>query len=108
MKIFLAIIVVLLNLLTVNQGNAMDMNTAIKTLSNDKASFRVANESKKLKVSSRKQATTMVKRQYNARVLSVVASNVNGNSGYKAKLLSKDGTVFYVFVNAVTGQISRS
>lgn len=61
-----------------------------------------------LTVKSRKQATMMVKQGYDARVVSVVSVNANGVPGYRAKLLGKDGTVFYVFVNAKTGQMSRS
>jgi len=49
----------------------------------------------------------MVKGRYNAKVLSVQSSRVNGNPGYRAKLLSKDGVVFYVAIDAVTGQMSR-
>ncbi|GIU28987.1 peptidase M4 [Shewanella colwelliana] len=60
-----------------------------------------------LRVKSRQQATQMVKSQYGGKVLSVQSSKVNGNPGYRAKLLSADGVVFYVSIDAVTGQMSR-
>lgn len=59
-------------------------------------------------VKNRKQATMLVKQAYDARVISVVSANMNGNSGYKVKLLSNDGTVFYVFVEAKTGRMIRT
>ncbi len=61
-----------------------------------------------LKVKSRKQATLLVKQRYDARVISIKSASSNGSKGYRAKLLSKDGTVFYVFVDAKTGRVSRS
>ena len=61
-----------------------------------------------LKVTSRKQATAMVKARYKAKVLSVNSSQVNGNPGYRAKLLSDNGTVFYVSIDAKTGRMKRS
>ncbi|CAM3886603.1 PepSY domain-containing protein [Shewanella aquimarina] len=65
------------------------------------------NTHQNLRVKNRQQATQMVKGRYNAKVLSVQSSRVNGNPGYRAKLLSKDGVVFYVAIDAVTGQMSR-
>ncbi len=59
------------------------------------------------KVKSRKQATQMVKKAYRAKVLSVQSAKVSGNPIYKAKLLGKDGIVFYVYIDAVSGQMSR-
>ena len=59
------------------------------------------------KVSSRKQATAMVKARFSGKILSVNAIELNGNKGYQAKLLSNDGTVYYVFVDAKTGKMRR-
>lgn len=59
------------------------------------------------KVTSRKQATAMVKAKYSGKVLSVNAIELNGRKGYQAKLLSGDGTVYYVFVDAKTGKMRR-
>ncbi|WP_258405094.1 PepSY domain-containing protein [Shewanella psychrotolerans] len=60
-----------------------------------------------LRVKNRQQATQMVKSQYGGKVLSVQSTKVNGNPGYRAKLLSADGVVFYVSIDAVSGQMSR-
>lgn len=63
--------------------------------------------SRDLKVKSRQQASSMVKANYKAKVLSISSSKVNGNPGYKAKLLGNDGTVFYVYIDAKSGQMRR-
>lgn len=60
-----------------------------------------------LRVKNRQQATQMVKSQYGGKILSMQSTKVNGNSGYRAKLLSADGVVFYVSIDAVTGQMFR-
>ncbi|WP_181006175.1 PepSY domain-containing protein [Shewanella insulae] len=65
------------------------------------------NTHQNLRVKNRQQAAQMVKGRFNAKVLSVQAARVNGNPGYRAKLLSKDGVVFYVAIDAVTGQMSK-
>ncbi|GIU47094.1 peptidase M4 [Shewanella sairae] len=62
----------------------------------------------KLKVSSKEQAVQLAKRQYRGKVLKVQSSRVNGNPGYSVKLLSNDGVVFYVKVDAKTGRVSRN
>ena len=60
-----------------------------------------------LRVKNRQQATQMVKSKYGGKVLSVQSTQVNGNPGYRAKLLSADGVVFYVSIDAVSGQMSK-
>ncbi len=60
-----------------------------------------------LVVKSKKQAASMVKSRYKAKVLSISVSNGNG-AGYRAKLLGDDGTVFYVYIDAKTGKMKRS
>lgn len=60
-----------------------------------------------LRVKNRQQATQMVKSKYGGKVLSVQSTKVNGNPGYRAKLLSADGVVFYVSIDAVSGQMNR-
>ena len=57
---------------------------------------------------SRKQAAAMVKTRYKAKVLSLSSSKVNGNPGYRAKLLDNNGTVFYVYIDATNGMMTRS
>ncbi|MFT4655441.1 MAG: putative membrane protein YkoI [Patiriisocius sp.] len=59
------------------------------------------------KVKNSKQATQMIKKTYRAKVLSVSSNKVNGNPGYKAKLLGNDGIVFYVYIDAISGQMIR-
>ncbi|MCL1145965.1 PepSY domain-containing protein [Shewanella marinintestina] len=65
-------------------------------------------QQQKLKVSSKEQAVQLAKRQYRGKVLKVQSSRVNGNPGYSVKLLSNDGVVFYVKVDAKTGRVSRN
>jgi uncharacterized membrane protein YkoI len=62
----------------------------------------------KLMVRSREQAIQLVKRQYQGQVLKADSSRINGHSGYRVKMISKDGLVFYVSVDAQTGSISRN
>lgn len=62
----------------------------------------------KLKVSSRAQAIQLAQRQYQGKVLKAQSSNVNSHPGYKVKMLSKEGLVFYVLIDAETGHISRN
>ena len=61
-----------------------------------------------LNIESREQAVQLVKRQYQGKVLKVKSSRVNGHPGYQIKLLSKEGRVFYVSVDAQTGRVSRN
>ncbi|WP_076408055.1 PepSY domain-containing protein [Shewanella sp. UCD-KL12] len=76
------------------------------------SSMSIAAQSKKppqkLKVSSSQQAIQLVKRQYPGKVLKVQSSRVNGNPGYRVKLLSSSGAVFYVSVDAKTGSVRRN
>ncbi|MCL1138553.1 PepSY domain-containing protein [Shewanella pneumatophori] len=65
-------------------------------------------QQQKLKVNSKEQAVQLAKRQYRGKVLKVQSSRVNGNPGYSVKLLSNDGVVFYVKVDAKTGRVSRN
>ncbi|MDO6619926.1 MULTISPECIES: PepSY domain-containing protein [unclassified Shewanella] len=66
------------------------------------------NQSKKLAVNSSQQAAQLAKRQYSAKVLSVQSTSVNGSPGYRVKLLSNKGMVFYATVNARSGSVSRN
>ncbi|ABM02149.1 hypothetical protein Ping_0283 [Psychromonas ingrahamii 37] len=63
-------------------------------------------ESLKIKVGSTARAVQLVKHQYQGKVLRVQASNAQGNPGYKVKMISKEGRVFYLFVDAQNGNIS--
>lgn len=59
------------------------------------------------KIKSRQQAMQVVKEKYQAKVLSVVFMNAQGDANYKVKLLGRNGVVFYVYVDAQTGKIKR-
>ena len=72
------------------------------------ATLAMVSSNQALKVKNRKQATSLVKARYKAKVLSVSSAKVNGNPGYKAKLLGDNGTVFYVYIDAKTAQMKRS
>lgn len=76
--------------------------------SRDQAAFSSQENPPKLKVRSREQAIQLVKKQYPGQVLKAQSSRINGHSGYKVKMISKDGLVFYVSVDAQTGSISRN
>ncbi|MFT6926404.1 MAG: putative membrane protein YkoI [Psychromonas sp.] len=65
-----------------------------------------ANESSKLQINNSAQAVQLVKRQYQGKVLKAQASKVNGQAGYKVKMISKGGQVFYLFVDAQSGSIN--
>jgi len=67
-----------------------------------------SSRSNKLKVTSRDQAIQLVKGQYQAKVLKADTSQVNGHSGYRIKMISNKGLVFYVSVDAQTGRVSRN
>ena len=82
------------------------VSNALK-ISTPTSGFLRSNNARDLKVKSRQQATSLVKSRYRAKVISVSSSKVNGNPGYKAKLLGNDGTVFYVYVDAKSGQMRR-
>ncbi|RTR39173.1 peptidase M4 [Shewanella canadensis] len=64
--------------------------------------------SQQLKVRSREQAIQLVKRQYQGKVLKAQSSRVNGHPGYRVKLISNEGLVFYVSVDAKTGSVRRN
>ncbi|MCW8996642.1 MAG: PepSY domain-containing protein [Psychromonas sp.] len=59
-------------------------------------------------VKNREHAIQLVKQQYQGQILKAQASRVNGHPGYKVKLISKEGFVFYLSVDAQTGRISRN
>lgn len=64
-------------------------------------------KSAKLKVRSRKDAIKRVKRQYKGKVLKASSTRNQGAPGYKVKMITNDGVVFYVHVDAQTGRVSR-
>lgn len=59
-----------------------------------------------LVISNAQQAARLVKGQYGGKVLKVQRSKVNGNPGYKVKILKNNGHVVSVKVDAKSGRIS--
>lgn len=66
-----------------------------------------SNKANNLSVKSPQQAIQIVKRHYKGKILRVQSSN-NGAPGYRVKLVTQDGQVFTVKVNARTGAVSRN
>lgn len=83
--------------------------SAAKGQHNNRAadSMRSSQNAGQLKVRSREQAIQLVKQRYQGQVLKAQASQVAGHPGYQVKLIS-EGLVFYVFVDAQTGSVSRN
>ncbi|MDT0604504.1 MULTISPECIES: PepSY domain-containing protein [Thalassotalea] len=63
-------------------------------------------KSSSLAISSSQQAARIVKSQFGGKILKVQRTKVNGNSGYKVKVLKNNGHVITVTVDAVSGRIS--
>ena len=61
-----------------------------------------------LVVTSAQQAIQMAKRSYSGKVLKVQSTSVNGHPGYRVKLLTNDGVIFYVSVDATNGSVRRN
>ncbi|MDO6445904.1 PepSY domain-containing protein [Colwellia sp. 1_MG-2023] len=68
------------------------------------AAFQGAKSS--LAVNSSQQAARIVKSQFGGKILKVQRTKVNGNSGYRVKVLKNNGHVITVTVDAVSGRIS--
>jgi uncharacterized membrane protein YkoI len=58
-----------------------------------------------LRVYNSQQAAQLVKRRFNGKVLKVNRQTVNGNSGYKVKLIKKNGHIVSVLVDATNGRV---
>ncbi|MCL1036314.1 PepSY domain-containing protein [Shewanella corallii] len=58
-----------------------------------------------LKVKSEQQAVSLAKGKYGGKVLKVESARVNGNPGYRVKLVTSDGRVMHVKIDAATGRI---
>jgi uncharacterized membrane protein YkoI len=113
MKILLTLLIVGLYIVSIKEASA---NYALSTTFNmldTKAAVAFSsgadtNSDQALKVKSRKQAIAMVEAKFKAKVLSITASKVNGNPGYRAKLLGNNGIVFYVNIDAKTGRMRKA
>jgi uncharacterized membrane protein YkoI len=78
------------------------------TIADNSAGKSAQQNTNKLKLISRKQALQLVKRQYKGKILKAQSSQINGHTGYKVKLISEKGLIFYVSVDAQTGRVSRN
>lgn len=67
--------------------------------------YFLANSSASLAINNPQQAARKVKGQYGGKVLKVQRTKVNGNPGYKVKLLKDNGHVVSVKVDAKTGRL---
>jgi len=70
----------------------------------DKANKKERNKKSSRKI-SQQQAAQKVKSRYGGKVLKVQSSKVNGQAGYKVKLLKKDGHIISVLVDGKSGKI---
>ena len=80
--------------------------TATTAYARDSGATSAARSPNNLKVNSSAQAVQLVKRQYQGKVLKAQSAKTNGQSGYRVKMISREGRVFYVFVDAQSGSIS--
>lgn len=56
---------------------------------------------------SRRDAIRKVKSQYRGKVLKAESTRVKGRSGYRIKMLSGEGVIFYIYVDATSGRVSK-
>ncbi|WDE08173.1 PepSY domain-containing protein [Thalassomonas viridans] len=70
----------------------------------DKAAKKERHKKSSRKI-SQQQAAQKVKNRYGGKVLKVQSSKVNGQAGYKVKLLKKDGHIISVLVDGHSGKI---
>lgn len=71
----------------------------------DKSSFSIYQVNAN-KVKNAQQAARIVKNRFGGKVLKVQSTKVNGNKGFRVKLLKNNGHVVSVVVNARTGRVS--
>ena len=105
MKAVLLLILITLSIFGAQAAYASGYHTTISLASMAVASTKAGAS---LKVSSSQHTAQLVKSQYSAKILKVQSARVNGNPGYRVKLLSREGVVFYVSVDAKTGAIRRN
>ncbi|MBT1451725.1 PepSY domain-containing protein [Glaciecola sp. XM2] len=54
-----------------------------------------------------RQAVTMVKKQYPGKILSTATLNRNEQTIYRIKVVTRDGRVIFVRVNAANGRMTK-
>ncbi len=87
------VIIVMTNNIAYAQGVAF---SPIPQNSKTKTSLRIHNS---------QQAAQLVKSRFGGKVLKVNRQKVNGHSGYKVKLIKKNGHVISVLVDAQSGRV---
>ncbi|WP_144213517.1 PepSY domain-containing protein [Shewanella donghaensis] len=112
-KLIVPVLALILSLLNIGLIQAASISGSWGHAGTNKSFSQTPNQnqrsqSKKLAVNSSQQAAQLAKRQYSAKVLSVQSTSINGSPGYRVKLLSSKGMVFYALVNARTGSVSRN
>jgi uncharacterized membrane protein YkoI len=65
----------------------------------------IAKNTSTLKVYSAQQAAKLVKRRIGGKILKVNKHTVNGSSGYRVKLIKKNGHIVSVLVDAKSGRV---
>lgn len=68
--------------------------------------FSTVANATKLKIENKEQAIQLVKSKYSGKILKVQANKINNHGGYKVKLITKKGVIYYISVDAQTGLIS--
>ncbi len=103
------LIEVLLNVSLVVNSNAQleqPLMVSVQPFSSFHDSVIAQSQSKNLAIRSAGQAAQLVSQSMGGKVLKVQSAQVNGNPGYRVKLLKNDGSIVSVSVDAVTGRIS--
>lgn len=69
--------------------------------------FSIGGIAANLKVENQAQAVQLVKQQYQGKVLKVQSLLDDKYAGYRVKLLSDKGVIFYLQIDSKTGFISK-
>jgi uncharacterized membrane protein YkoI len=94
--------------LPLNHAQASGLTIQVASMGSSNAPQRGPNKQSELAIKNPQQAMQRVRSQFQAKVLTIQSSQVNGNPGYRVKLLTKNGEVFYVLVDAKTGAVMRN
>ncbi|AZG75121.1 peptidase M4 [Shewanella livingstonensis] len=87
---------------------ALDSSVAVNLSPGPNNNRQNSNQNSSLTVTSAQQAVQIAQSRYSGKVLKVQSANVNGHPGYRIKLLTNDGVIFYVSVDATNGSVSRN
>ena len=71
------------------------------------AEQETSGRTQKFVVTSRQDAIRKAKGRYQGKVLKAQSVRIKGDSGYKIKMLSTEGVIFYVYVDARTGRVVK-